>query len=117
MNDLDFVTIGLKIRERRKALGITQEFIAERLDVNPSHISNIERGRAHPSLTTLVKIASILQCSVDCFLCEEYTYEHKRKKSVSMDDQIVKKLQYCNEKTKKQLLQIIDVLCANEKEK
>jgi transcriptional regulator with XRE-family HTH domain len=117
MSDLDFKTIGLKIRERRKSLGITQEFIAERLDVNPSHISNIERGRANPSLTALVKIANILRCSVDFFLCEEYTYERKRKKNESMDDQIIKKLQYCSEKTKKQILQIIDILCADEKEK
>ena len=42
MNDLDFKAIGLKIKERRKSLGITQESIANALDVNPSHISNSE---------------------------------------------------------------------------
>ena len=62
MNDLDFKAIGLKIKERRKSLGITQESIANALDVNPSHISNIECGRANPSLTTLIKIANLLQC-------------------------------------------------------
>ena len=38
MNDLDFKAIGLKIKERRKSLGITQESIANALDVNLSHI-------------------------------------------------------------------------------
>ena len=69
MTDLDFKAIGLKIKERRKAVGITQEYIANALEVNPSHISNIENGRANPSLTALVKIANILECSVDYFIC------------------------------------------------
>ena len=38
MTDLDFKTIGLKIKERRQELGITQEQIANSLDVNPSHV-------------------------------------------------------------------------------
>lgn len=75
MSDLDFKTIGQKIRLRRRAMGITQDFIAEQLDVNPSHVSNIECGRANPSLTVLVKIANILHCSVDCFIAAEYSYK------------------------------------------
>ena len=68
MTDLDFKTIGLKIKERRQELGITQEQIANSLDVNPSHVSNIECGRANPSLTALVRIANVLECSVDYFI-------------------------------------------------
>ena len=41
MNDLDFKAIGLKIKERRKSLGITQESIANALDVNPSNAASI----------------------------------------------------------------------------
>ena len=39
MTVLDFKTISLKIKKRRQELGITQEHIANALDVNPSHIS------------------------------------------------------------------------------
>lgn len=74
MRDLNFKAIGVKIKERRQELGITQEYVANMLDVNPSHISNIECGRANPSLTALVEIANILQCSVDLFIGEEYSY-------------------------------------------
>ena len=76
MSDLDFKAIGLKIKERRQQLGITQEHIANVLDVNPSHISNIECGRANPSLTALVKIANILECSVDYFISGEVTIQN-----------------------------------------
>lgn len=56
MNNLDYRVIGKRIRDRRKALGVTQEQIAEYLDVKPSHISNIETGRAHPSLVIISKL-------------------------------------------------------------
>ena len=69
MTDLDFAEIGSKIKERRLSLKMTQDFIANKLDVNPSHISNVECGRANPSLTALVKIANTLECSVD-FFCQ-----------------------------------------------
>ena len=65
MKDLDFQKIGQQIRKRRLECGVTQEALANQLDVNPSHISNIENGRAKPSLTVLVKIADFLDCSVD----------------------------------------------------
>ena len=88
---MDFITIGRKIKSRRKAVGITQETVAGILDVNASHICNIECGRAHPSLTVLVKIANILQCSVDCFLNEEYTYKIDQTDTQSLDEEIIDK--------------------------
>lgn len=110
MKDLDFKSIGIKIRERRRSLQITQEMIANKLDVNPSHICNIECGRANPSLTALVRIADILQCSVDCFLVDEYTYNEKTTQKTTLDDTLMKKLKFCTEEKKEKLLKIIDIL-------
>lgn len=110
MSELNFKVIGNKIRERRQALGITQEHIANQLDVNPSHISNIECGRANPSLTALVKIANILQCSVDCFLYEEYHYVKKAEGQKTLDSMILEKLEYCNTDKKERILKMIDLL-------
>lgn len=110
MTDLDFKTIGLKIKERRKNLGITQEAIANALDVNPSHVSNIECGRANPSLTALVKIANILQCSVDYFISGEYTYNIDKDKEKTLDDKIMDKLKYCDTDKKNKVLKMIDLL-------
>lgn len=110
MEDLDFKTIGANIRKRRKALGITQELIANSLDVNPSHISNIECGRANPSLTALVKIANTLQCSVDCFISAEYTYKIDKGKEKELDDKIMDKLKYCDTDKKNRVLKMIDLL-------
>lgn len=110
MTDLDFKTIGIKIKERRQSQGITQEYIANQLDVNPSHISNIECGRANPSLTALVKIANILECSVDYFISSEYSYKADEAKQMTLDDKIFDKLKYCDIDKKNKILKIIDLL-------
>lgn len=110
MTHLDFKAIGLKIKERRQMQGITQEFIADQLDVNPSHISNIECGRAHPSLTALVRIADILECSVDYFVSGEYTFRIDKDREKSLDDEIMDRLRYCNSDKKLKILKIIDLL-------
>lgn len=110
MTDLDFKAIGLKIKERRQAQGITQEFIADQLDVNPSHISNIECGRANPSLTALVKIANILHCSIDYFISGEYTYKIDKEKVKTLDDKIMDKLKYFDADKKERVLKMLDLL-------
>lgn len=110
MTELDFKAIGLKIKERRRMLGITQEFVANQLDVNPSHISNIECGRANPSLTALVRIADILQCSIDYFISQEYTFHSDRKKEKTIDDKIIDKIKYWDSEKKERVLKMIDLL-------
>lgn len=110
MTDLDFKAIGLKIKERRQSQGITQEMVANHLDVNPSHISNIECGCANPSLTALIKIANLLHCSVDYFISGEYTFTADKEKEKTLDDKIMDKLKYCDSDTKNKVLKMIDLL-------
>lgn len=110
MKDLDFHRIGQQIRKRRLECGITQETIANQLDVNPSHISNIENGRANPSLTVLVKIANILECSVDFFIGDEYTYLRNLKHRHTIEDEIIRRVRSCDYATKEKILKIIDIL-------
>ena len=109
MSELDFRSIGLKIKEQRLERGVTQEHVANLLDVNPSHISNIECGRAHPSLTTLIKIANILKCSVDCFIGGEYTFTVDRS-ATTLDEQIMEKIKYCEPEKKQKILKMIELL-------
>ena len=45
MEEISFEHISHRLRELRIARGLTQEYIANKLDINPSHISNIENNR------------------------------------------------------------------------
>jgi len=55
--------IGKEIRLRRKALGWSQEKLAEKADLNPKYLSEIERARPNPSVATLYRIAVALKTS------------------------------------------------------
>ena len=109
MSELDFRSIGLKIKEQRLERGVTQEHVANLLNVNPSHISNIECGRARPSLTTLIKIANILQCSVDCFIGGEYTFAVDGS-TTTLDEKIMERLKYCEPEKKQKILKMIELI-------
>ncbi|MFP3153433.1 helix-turn-helix domain-containing protein [Lachnospiraceae bacterium ZAX-1] len=110
MKSLDFKKIGNKIKERRLSQKLTQDCLAEQLGVNPSHVSNIECGRAHPSLTALVHIAVILECSVDYFLSAEYSYHISKEKVQSCDDKILEMLSGYELEKKERIIKMLELL-------
>lgn len=110
MKDLNYITIGTKIKERRKAVGRTQEYLGNFLDVNASHICNIEAGRSSPSLTALVNIANALECSIDYFIDSEYYYQIDDTEKDNIDKKIMRYLRYCDYDTKYKLYEIMKVL-------
>ena len=54
------LAFGRAIREIRHELGISQEELALRADIQRSYLGGIERGERNPSLTNIVKIARTL---------------------------------------------------------
>lgn len=52
--------LGLKIKELRKQKKITQEKLAEILNLDIGYISKLEVGRNFPTIGTLEKIADVL---------------------------------------------------------
>lgn len=63
--ELDYVSIGSRIKKYRIDLGLKQSQLAERSGVEPSNISHIERAATKVSLPTLVNIANALEVSLD----------------------------------------------------
>ena len=49
-----------KIQKYRMSKKLTQENLAEAIDVTPSYVSEIETGKKRPSMKTLEKIAAVL---------------------------------------------------------
>lgn len=68
--ELDYKAIGKRIKVARIHMEITQEQLADRVSVSPTHLSNIETGSTRVSLTTIVKIANALNVTVDDLLCD-----------------------------------------------
>src|ERR671921_265211 len=61
----DYPQIGERLRSSRRARGLSLRDLAQRLGVSPSLISQIELGRANPSVSTLYAIVAELDISLD----------------------------------------------------
>jgi len=62
---MDLRDFGKRIKAAREEKGLTQEKLAELLDLSPTHVSVIERGVKAPRLDTLIRIANTLEVSAD----------------------------------------------------
>ena len=60
---LDFNIIGQRLKAARIEKHLTQEQLAEKLDVSVAFLSRIERGNSHINLKRLNEICSILDIS------------------------------------------------------
>ena len=65
---MDYYKIGQKIRKYRKANGLSQEQLAERIGISITHMSHIETGNTKLSLPVLVKLAISLGVRTDDLL-------------------------------------------------
>lgn len=65
MDELNYVEIGKRMKNKRIELKLTQEKLSELIDVSPSYVSEIERGTSICSLSTITKIALILDLNLD----------------------------------------------------
>ena len=62
---------GNRVRERRTALGFSQEFLAQKARLHRTYIGGIERGERNVSLENIQKIAQALNCTVSQLLEEQ----------------------------------------------
>lgn len=66
--DLDFESLGKRVRAARMKKGYSQEKLAEILEISQAHVGHIESGRATPSLPTFVRLANALGTTTDALL-------------------------------------------------
>ena len=65
---MDYYAIGQQIRKSRKARGLSQEQLAEMVNISTTHMSHIETGNTKLSLPVLVDIANALDVRTDDLL-------------------------------------------------
>ena len=61
--------IAHRIRAARKATGLSQEKLAERMKISRGACGHWERGKAAPSTGHLTKLASILNVRIEWLAC------------------------------------------------
>ena len=65
---MDKLTMGDRIKDIRKKQGLTQEQLAEKLDISIEYVSQIERGMKMPSMQIFIKLVEALDVSADYLL-------------------------------------------------
>ena len=85
---MDLVKIGKYIAGKRKALGMTQKQLAEKLNMSDKSVSKWERGICLPDVSVYMELCEILGISINEFLAgEDIDAENVEKKS---EDNIIK---------------------------
>ncbi len=103
--NIDYKLIGERIKRTRKAKEITQDKLAEKLDVSIGYVSQIERGVTKISLDLLAAISSILNCDIAIFISESAVNS-----SEYLESEIVSEARKLDQKKKKFILNLIKLL-------
>lgn len=88
--------LGKRIQELRKSRNLTQEELAEMVDIGTSNISYFETGKFYPAPETLAKIANALDVNIyELFMFESLKPAEELRKELtaailSKDDNFVR---------------------------
>ena len=104
---MDLIKNGKYIAEKRKALGLTQKQLTEKLNMSDKSVSKWERGICLPDVSIYMELCSILRISINEFLAgEDIGAENVIEKSDSNLIQITKE----SKKKQKNLKTILAVV-------
>lgn len=93
---MDYYQIGQRIRKYRKAHGMSQEQLAERIGISVTHMSHIETGNTKLSLPVFVEISQALGIHTDDLLTERTGLtEHANLRRTALDE-LVEMLECCS---------------------
>lgn len=71
---VDYTSLGSRIAHFRGKLNLSQEQLAERVNLSREYINKIETSARKPTLDTLIDIANALHVSADDLLVDSLEY-------------------------------------------
>ena len=98
-------SIGSRISQLRKNRGITQEKLAEEIDITTKHMSSVERGASSLSLEKLITAVKCLDCTLDYLILGD----EQKNDTGSLPASILSILSSDDEKEKELLIEYINL--------
>ena len=96
---------GARIKELRLQMGLTQNQVAEELNVTPGYISNVENNRTAMSLRVLTYYAKLVGISLDSLVGQiERDYQ-----ATALDNDLMVKISKMSVENKIKLLKTIEL--------
>lgn len=62
------IALGQAVRQRRTALGLSQEELAHRAGLHRTYIGSLERGERNVAFLNLIRLADALECPLEALL-------------------------------------------------
>lgn len=103
---MDYYNIGQRVRKYRKAYGLSQERLAEKVGISPTHMSHIETGSTKLSLPVLFSLSRALEVHTDDLLFSSANVNHS-----SLESEILEAVEDCSVQ---QLMILLDILKASK---
>ena len=103
--EINYKKLGLRIKAVRQSRNLTQDNLAEMVNCNTSHISNVENAHTKVSLNVLLAIANALNSSIDYLLSDQY-----ENSSLALDNAILRAIKDCDNEKKEKILKMIEIL-------
>ena len=82
---LNYIALGEKLRQKRTAMGLSQEYVSEKLNLSQAFYCHIERGTRILSLESLVKISRYYKLSLDYLLSDSVQDENDKKLQIEFE--------------------------------
>jgi transcriptional regulator with XRE-family HTH domain len=103
--------LGRRVAERRKAMGLTQTQLAEQLGLSQQTLAHYEVGRLRIAVSTLVKLAVRLQCSVNDLLEGDQAAKGKNKRGpASKLQQQIEQVRHLPRAKQKFVIEMLDTV-------
>ncbi len=99
---MDYYDVGQRIRKIRKARGLSQEQLAEKVGISTTHMSHIETANTKLSLPVFVDIAEAWDVQTDALL-----FDSSRRSVSSIIEETAAILEACDAKQARVLAEII----------
>lgn len=106
---MENVSIGSRIKQRRKELGLTQVQIKQETGISSGNMSEIENGNKLPSTPALISLSAILDCSIDWMLKGETPNRENAFLSDERESQLLEGFKELSEDDKNELLEILQM--------
>lgn len=101
--------IGMRIKQYREKLGLTQEELEEKTGLASGYISTVERGITFPRYEKLITIINTLGVSADAIFCDVLINSSAYKESI-----LSEKLASLPPQSRQRILQLVEFMIQQE---
>lgn len=116
--DKKYKKIGQRIREERDNKGLTQEELANKLQISRQKVYYWEKGEKVPTLEDLIRLCDIFGCELGYLLCE---FDCKTKEIsdiqalTGLSEEAIRKFKIMKSSNLEDVIQIMNLLLEHEK--